>query len=428
LIISTLTSADTLSLGSGTDTLRLSAAETIAVGDFAYVTGVEILDLADGSNEVMMGAAASVAGIRTVYGGTGADSINASGISSDMTIYPGSGADSIYLGAGNDLVSFGSGAESLSASDLISGGGGQDTIRITAADTLSDVDFTDVSSVEALLFDSGSNVLSLGTEAAQAGISIIGGGTGADSINATDYTLQLAVTGGNGDDWIFGSSASGGDWINAGSGNDWVNAAGGADTVYGGAGADSVEGGDGSDYLSLGAGADTVYLGDSSSGAYWTADTSGDGDGDLVLFDLSDIGSADSFSDVIFNFSVGSDALAGDSIGGYSGYNVADSLSSNPGWVEGGFLLNGSGADTVFADLPTAISVIESLGADSTKYDLDANEVFLFRVSTDAYIGTTNGQKVTSVVKLVGVGPDKASFDLIESSTDGIFYIGPSGG
>jgi Ca2+-binding RTX toxin-like protein len=371
----------------------------------------------------MMGAAASVAGIRTVYGGTGADSINASGISSDMMIYPGSGADSIYLGAGNDLVSFGSGAESLSASDLISGGGGQDTIRITAADTLSDVDFTDVSSVEALLFDSGSNVLAIGTEAAQAGISIIGGGTGADSINATDYTLQLTVTGGNGDDWIFGSSTSGGDWINAGSGNDWVNAAGGADTVYGGAGADSVDGGAGADYLDLGTGADTAYLGD-SNGAWQVGagDTLGDGAADLVIFNLTDIGTADSFSDVVFNFTVG---LGGDSIGGFTGFGVADSVSN---WVEHGFLLNGSGADTVFSSLPQAISVIESLGADSTKYDLELNEVFLFRVGTDSYVGTTDGSKVTSVVKLVGVGPAAGSFDLLESSTDGIFYIGPVGG
>ena len=148
----------------------------------------------------------------------------------------------------------------------------------------------------------------------------------------------------------------------------------------------------------------------------------------MVLFSLADTAVSGSSVDAVFNFEVRLGGDGGDSIGGFAGYNVADSQSTNAGWIEGGFLLNGSGADTVFNNLQQAISVIESLGADSTKYDLDANEVFLFRVSTDSYIGTTDGTKVTSVVKLVGVGADRASFDLVESSTDGIFYIGPQGG
>ena len=218
--------------------------------------------------------------------------------------------------------------------------------------------------------------------------------------------------------------ATGPSTIRGGSGADTLLGGTGADSLVSSGGADSVDAGAGSDYLDLGKGADRAYLGDSDG--FWqvgAGDTVGDGAADLVIFDLTDIGTADSFGDVVFNFTVG---LGGDSIGGFAGYNLADSVSN---WVEGGFILNGSGADTAFASLSDAVTWIQANDGDGTKYDLDANEVFLFRVGTDSYIGTTNGTAVTSVVKLVGVGPAAGSFDLKESpTTDGIFYIGPNGG
>jgi len=244
------------------------------------------------------------------------------------------------------------------------------------------------------------------------------------SLNVRTSFSGGTVIGGTADDLLLGSNA--GDSLSGGSGNDTIMGFHGADFIYSGANDDLVFAGNGPDFISLGAGSDTVYLG--SLVSLWSSDTVGDGSADLVLFSLADTAVSGSSVDAVFNFEVRLGGDGGDSIGGFAGYNVADSQSTNAGWMEGGVLLNGSGADTVFNNLQQAISVIESLGADSTKYDLDANEVFLFRVSTDSYIGTTDGTKVTSVVKLVGVGADRASFDLVESSTDGIFYIGPQGG
>jgi len=232
------------------------------------------------------------------------------------------------------------------------------------------------------------------------------------------------VIGGTANDLLLGSNAS--DSLSGGSGNDTIMGFHGADSIYSGANDDLVFAGNGPDFINLGAGSDTVYLG--SLVSLLSSDTVGDGSPDLVLFSLADTAVSGSSVDAVVNFEVRLGGEGGDSIGGFAGYNVVDSQSTNAGWIEGGFLLNGFGADTVFDNLQQAISVIESLGADSTKYDLDANEVFLFRVSLDSYIGTTDGTKVTSVVKLVGVGAGRASFDLLESSTDGIFYIGPQGG
>jgi len=378
------------------------------------------LVLDSGSNIIDLRSYGASAGILTVVGGGGADSVNASNYADTLSLYvvPGAGSDSVYLGSGNDLIVFG--ADSLGSGDLVVGGAGRDTLQILGADTVSSGDFAGVSGIEVLVLATGSNVIELGSATS---ISTVFGNTGADSINASGYGSQaLYISADSSSDWIY--TANGADTIDAGSGNDWVFAGSGADTVYGRAGADSVDGGAGADYLDLGTGADSAYLGD-TDGAWQVGagDTLGDGAADLVIFDLTDIGTADSFSDVVFNFTVG---LGGDSIGGFAGYNLADSVSQ---WVEGGFLLNGLGADTAFSSLSTAITWIEANDGDGLKYDLDPNEVFLFRVGTDSYIGTTNGTTVTSVVKLVGVGPAAAGNDLKESpTTDGIFYIGPNGG
>jgi len=409
-----LSTQDVVALGSGNDTIQILAADSLVQGDFTNVTGAEVLVLANGANVVDLRTTGQAAGIVSIFGGTGADSVNASNYADSVSLYfsAGDGGDTLLGGAGNDTFAFS--ADSLSSGDYLTGGNGRDTLLLLGADTLTDTDFTNVLGVEVLqLASSGINIVALGAEAYEAGFTVVGGGSGADSINATDYRYALQITGGDGNDWITGGSVSGGDWIFAGSGGD---------TVYAGSGSDSVDGGAGADRIDLGAGSDTVYLGSLVSA--WAADTAGDDFADLAVFSLADTAVSGSSVDAIFNFEVG---LGADSIQFFNsgGLSVADSVS---GWVEGGFFLSGSGADTVFASLESAISTIEA-NRGATAYDLDASEVFLFRVGTDSYIGTTNGTAVTSVIKLVGVGPAAASFDLKESSTtDGIFYIGPNGG
>jgi len=412
-----LSTQDVVALGSGTDTIQILAADTLVAGDFTNVTGAEVLVLANGANVVDLRTTGQAAGIVSIFGGTGADSVNASNYADSVSLYfsAGDGGDTLLGGAGNDTFAFS--ADSLSSGDYLTGGNGRDTLLLLGADTLTDTDFTNVLGVEVLqLASSGINIVALGAEAYEAGFTVVGGGSGADSINATDYRYALQITGGDGNDWITGGSVSGGDWIFAGSGGD---------TVYAGSGSDSVDGGAGADRIDLGAGSDTVYLGSLVSA--WAADTAGDDFADLAVFSLADTAVSGSSVDAIFNFEVG---LGADSIqfSNYSGgLSVADSVS---GWVEGGFLLNGSGADTVFSSLSAAITAIELNDGADTKYDLDNNEVFMFRVTGgDVYVGVTDGTYVKQVVKLVGVGADAATFDLKESSTtDGIFYIGPNGG
>jgi Ca2+-binding RTX toxin-like protein len=485
-----LSSDDTLVGGSGVDTLGFSSAGTIVDADFSKVTSFEAIQLADISTAsfLTLAGAADTLGLSSIFGGSGADSVVLSGVSSSRGLYIslGSGADSLTAGPGADTV--------LGQEDdaLLDGGGGVNRLLIGSS-------FNDVSDSQIVNFDqiflASSGLLFSGDAQTEAlyvtgfatGASSIVGGAGADTL--IGGTGADSLMGGNGADVLFGSAedqlldggdgtdvlsisanfndvnnaqianieqvsltstgllfsadsqtealyvigfasgfstivgGSGADTLVGGTGADSLLGGAGADSLLGGAGADSADGGGGADVLNLGTGSDIAYLGDSDSGVYWSADTLGDGLADLVVFNLSDVGTADSLGDVVFNFTVG---LGADSIGGFTNYNLAGNIS---GWVEGGFLLSGSGADTAFADLSTAISVIEANDGNDVKYDLDVGEVFLFRVGTDSYVGTTDGSKVTSVVKLVGVGPAAATFDLKESpTTDGIFYIGPNGG
>ncbi len=70
-----LTTSDTIDGGNGTDTLALTDAGTLTDADFTHITSVEILDLADGANDITLGTEADAAGITTVIGGTGNDKI-----------------------------------------------------------------------------------------------------------------------------------------------------------------------------------------------------------------------------------------------------------------------------------------------------------------------------------------------------------------
>ena len=83
-----------------------------------------------------------------------------------------------------------------------------------------------------------------------------------------------------------------------------------------------------------------------------------------------------------------------------------------------------AGEILVFADLATAVAAIEG----NSSYDVDSGEVFLFRAGSDSYLGLATAQQdIGPVIKLVGVGA-KSSVKLVEGSTDGMFYVVPTGG
>ncbi len=134
-------SVDTFVGGSGVDTLRIGQA---LIDDSAFInhTSVEVLQLT-GSSHVTLASAAGTAGISSIYGGSGATSLDASLMTRSLLIdaSAGSGSSLLLAGSGADHVTGGSGADTLqgwsttgnSASDTLFGGAGADLFVLGSA-------------------------------------------------------------------------------------------------------------------------------------------------------------------------------------------------------------------------------------------------------------------------------------------------------
>jgi Ca2+-binding RTX toxin-like protein len=82
------------------------------------------------------------------------------------------------------------------------------------------------------------------------------GGRGNDYISARQSKVPVLISGGDGNDHIFGGHNN--DTISGGVGNDHINGESGDDVILGNDGDDVINGGAGNDFLSGGAGADKI--------------------------------------------------------------------------------------------------------------------------------------------------------------------------
>ena len=273
------TSADTVDGGLGANEIRITDAAAVVDADFTSVTNVQTLFLAaDAAQSATLGANAQAAGIATVDAtsavtgtsnvtvdasaytvaitintGAGADTIS-SGTGND-TISSGAGADIITSGAGNDSILAGDGADSIrftnanfAAADTVDGGNQIDEIRITDAATITDAQFANKTLVETLFLQADAvQSATLAANAQAAGIVTLDAtsattGTSNVTVDASAYTVAIAISTGAGADTITGGAAA--DNISAGDGNDsilYTNArfvAG--ETVDGGNGTDEI--------------------------------------------------------------------------------------------------------------------------------------------------------------------------------------------
>jgi Ca2+-binding RTX toxin-like protein len=195
----------------------------------------------------------------------GADTINASLATINVTIDSRGGADTIQSGSGNDTILAGSGADSVVAgvgndsidggteNDLLFGGLGDDTILGSAGvDTLDGGDGNDSLNggigSDSIVGGVGDDTIDGGTEN-----DLLYGGLGTDS-----------MLGSAGDDTLDGGD--GNDILDGGTENDSVSGGIGDDALYGGAGVDAMYGGDGIDGLSGGDGNDLMFGGTGNDG------------------------------------------------------------------------------------------------------------------------------------------------------------------
>ena len=178
-----------IATGSGSNTITASALTT---GQGLTLTGssAATVTLNAGASTGNL-AASAYTGNLTVTGGTGANTITVG--NGTNTITGGGGADVLTGGTGSDTFNFSS-AVNLGAAATIAGGAGSDTIAMTAAATLTDASFLHATSIETLGL-TGASTITLGANAASAGIVNVLTGNGATSItDSNGVTLNTDAT------------------------------------------------------------------------------------------------------------------------------------------------------------------------------------------------------------------------------------------
>lgn len=319
-----LVPTDTIQGGAGSviDTLRITAAMSLAAVAFTNVRGIERVQITTnigvdlvlgnlmvtstnranfqvlggaGDDTVLGGAVVSRALL--LDGGSGADGMEGGG-GADV-LRPGSGADTMHGGAGNDTLEMAVG--DLGANDRLDGGADSDVLRLLDGGVVSQAMFGALQGFERIEVAPEATALRL-TVAQGYGIEgdtlTIQGGAGDDTLIAVNAGFATYLLGLGGDDQLTGGGF--GDTLLGDAGQDTLRGLAGDDVLDGGDGDDRLAGGDGHDWLlggagndvlSGGAGADTLDLGSGTDRA------DGGGGDDLYRVALIDVSSTDLIAD-----------------------------------------------------------------------------------------------------------------------------------
>ena len=255
----------TINAGAGDDTVSLNSVDELFSGTLT-VNGD------DGNDRLMTWLPGSV----TINGGTGNDVIHGgmrddvlSGDAGNDVLNGRGGNDRLDGGLNNDTLLGGSGRDSLtggdgndrlrghSGNDMLTGGLGDDDIDGSGGrDRLFESGDVDLTLTDSQLVGLGTDRL-VRIEAAE-----LIGGDGNNILDASSYTSDVTLRGGDGRDSLFGGG--GNDLINGGAHNDSLRGGGGNDRLYGDAsdgrlsGNDSLYGDGGDDSLFGGSGRDAL--------------------------------------------------------------------------------------------------------------------------------------------------------------------------
>jgi Ca2+-binding RTX toxin-like protein len=273
-LLSNSTGQNHLDGGSGDDLLNAGAGPDTALGSSGNDTifglaGVDTVDGGDDTDTVSGGD-----GNDTLRGGAGDDLIG----DESLVVFgmpPERGDDTLDGGLGNDVLRPGAGpTQGISDNDLLTGGGGADSVtyeqRVAAVGVSIDGVANDggagesdnvVGDVERLVGGQAGDTL-VGSAAGDTidganGPDVIRGEAGADALDGGVADAESDdVSGGDGDDQVRGNA--GDDVLGGDAGVDTVEGGGGADRTSGGADADNVMGGPGPDDVSGGPGDDAL--------------------------------------------------------------------------------------------------------------------------------------------------------------------------
>ena len=390
-----LTGADTVTGGAGSDTLVFTTAGTITAAQLAGVSGIERIQLANGTNSVVLSAAlpaSAEAQLLRVLGGSGDDTINgaAAAAGTRLDLFAGAGSDTLLGGAGDDAFRFA--IDALTSNDQVAGGDGTDTLLVTGAGTLDFTQVLTISGIERVQVDDNAHTIVLSNDLVQAAgnqrLTVIGG-AGADTVNVALVTSGGAAV-----------------ILDTGDGADVVLDSG---TAFGGDGAAVLSGtlGAGDDRvlarvalfdpgaLSGGAGTDTIALDMEYSGNnYWTMSA------DLTDFEVVEVRNSTSAG---YTASITANDTAGLTLSGLTADNYYYFTLGDGGQTANGnnltdVLTGGAGADTIRGFAGDDI-IDGGEGADVIDAGAD-NDRVAYRAGATSIAGGTG----TDTLTIVGTG------------------------
>ena len=213
---------DTIDGGVGNlNTLAFGSAINFSNDDaFENVSNVERVTLANGANLLTLGINTDAAGITTVVGGTGNDTIDGSLSEENLALIGGAGNDQLWAGSGDDTLTgdagddtFAFNSQDLDSNDKVEGGDGDDILTFSTGGDInggtSSGGLVGVNGVETIRLSAEGNKLSI-ADGEAIGLSMVLGGSGDDSIDASGRSGDANGKGlifdmGSGDDSISGT-------------------------------------------------------------------------------------------------------------------------------------------------------------------------------------------------------------------------------
>ncbi|MDA0807025.1 MAG: calcium-binding protein [Planctomycetota bacterium] len=197
------------------------------------------------------------------------------------SVFAGDGDDFIFGGGGRDTLKGGDGNDMINAQggsgDFLSGGNGDDTLNGGGGtrDRIVEQGNVDFTLTNGSLTGLGNDVIG-GID-----LAILTGGSGANRLDASEFSGKVTLDGSTGDDTLIGGSnrdrlvgGSGNDYLDGGADNDWLLGGSGDDFLFGNQGEDTILGEGGSDTLQGGRDRDTLDGGSGFDRAFESADVS----------------------------------------------------------------------------------------------------------------------------------------------------------
>ena len=350
------TSADNIAGGDGNDVITMSNSATVVDADFTNVTSVmSLTSTATGSANTLtatLGALALAAGVTSVIGGTGIDTVTVgAGYTGAVRVTTTSGSDVVSASASAGTLVIQTNADNIDAGDIWTGGtGAADELRISGGTSIAS-SLAGVTLFEKITVSANAAVtITLADVNIASGVNMVVNGaalitTNALTLNASNETNgTVSVTGGAGADVITGGALN--DTIVGDAGNDVIDGGAGDDSVSAGAGTDTVTIGSAGDIADGGSGTDTLTV-SSIGGSAFVIDLSATGDQLTTYNGSANAGLQQGFEtadlSTVTGVVTGTAAAGGSTITGGSGN---DSLSGGAG---NDSLTGNAGADTLIS-------------------------------------------------------------------------------